>query len=337
MKFVRVELAEAGSHVLGQNVSKGGRRLVRKGVVLGPGEIDKLRQAQIERVYVAQLEPEDIGEEQAAIRIALALKKSSGPSVDVTPSRGGRVSIVAQHDGLWCVNSDGLLALNCIRGLSLATLPNYSRVVAGQLVATLKILPFALPAQAMAQALEQLNLAPVQVTPWLGLKVCLLVSAQAGREDKLLPAFETALAKRLAGWGEPPFLAQFVALGEEPEKALSSAIIDCLQRGADLVLLAGETATMDEQDIGPRAIRAIGGEVVAVGAPVYPGNLLLLGFREGKAIMGMPGCVRSPDNNVVDLILPRLLVGQSVTREDIARLGCGGLLRLSSEPAVKGA
>lgn len=326
MKFVRVALTDACSHVLGQNVSHGGRRLVRKGVVLGAEEIERLQGAGITRVYVAQLSPSDVGEEEAARLIGQNLQRVSRGSVAITPLHGGRVSLTANVAGVCELNRALLLKLNCLRGVALATLPEHTPVGVGQLLATLKIIPFAIPSEVLQQALELVGQLTLKVEPWRGFKVFLLVTAQAGREDKLVPAFRRALAQRLVAWGNPPFAVRFVALGEQPERALATAISDCLQAGAEMVLLAGETATMDADDVGPRAIAALGGSVVAVGAPVYPGNLLLLGSCQGRAVVGMPGCVRSPDLNVVDLILPRLLAGQSLSREDIAYLGCGGLV-----------
>jgi molybdenum cofactor cytidylyltransferase len=96
--------------------------------------------------------------------------------------------------------------------------------------------------------------------------------------------------------------------------------------GAGLVLLAGETAIVDRHDIAPRALERAGGEVVCFGAPVDPGNLLLLGRLYGVAVVGAPGCARSPRENVVDAVLPRLLAGDRLTHADVVALGHGGLL-----------
>ena len=93
-----------------------------------------------------------------------------------------------------------------------------------------------------------------------------------------------------------------------------------------LVLLAGETAIVDRHDIAPRALERAGGAVVAFGAPVDPGNLLLLGRLGAVPVVGAPGCARSPRDNVVDAVLPRLLAGDVLTRADVVALGHGGLL-----------
>jgi molybdenum cofactor cytidylyltransferase len=105
-------------------------------------------------------------------------------------------------------------------------------------------------------------------------------------------------------------------------------------RGVQLLLVVGETATMDADDLIPRAIRDAGGEVRAVGAPVFPGNLLLLGYRGAVSILGAPGCARSRAQNVVDLLLPRLLSGERPGQREIAELGLGGLLQGSGRPGA---
>jgi molybdenum cofactor cytidylyltransferase len=93
-----------------------------------------------------------------------------------------------------------------------------------------------------------------------------------------------------------------------------------------LIILAGETAIMDRYDIAPRAVERAGGKIETVGAPVDPGNLLMLAYLDGVPVLGAPGCVRSPKTNVVDWVLPRLLAGDRLSHIDIVALGHGGLL-----------
>ena len=93
-----------------------------------------------------------------------------------------------------------------------------------------------------------------------------------------------------------------------------------------MIVIAGETSVMDEDDITPRGIKQAGGNIELYGAPVEPGNLLLLAYRDNVPIIGAPGCVKSRETNVVDLILPRLFIGEKVTRADVIEMGEGGLL-----------
>jgi molybdenum cofactor cytidylyltransferase len=120
----------------------------------------------------------------------------------------------------------------------------------------------------------------------------------------------------------------FVALDDEPdEAALAEMLRQQVASGIEMILLAGETAIMDSHDIVPRAIERAGGRVESVGAPVDPGNLLMLAYIRDVPVVGAPGCARSKKINIVDWILPRLLVGDRLTRRDIIELGHGGLLQ----------
>jgi molybdopterin biosynthesis enzyme len=337
MKFRRVTLAEARGHILGHNVSHAGRRVLKKGRRLGEPELVELARTGAERVYVAMLEPADVEEDAAALRIAEALG-SAGPLV-VEPAYGGRVSLRAPDHGVLAVERDRLLELNLLDGVTLATLPDHHALTPGQHVATLKVIPFALPGAIVdaAQALAARGvLAFRKLSPR---RVSILVSGAASREVRLFEAYRAALAERVGGLGAHAISAVYVPLAEEPEHELSQSIRAELDRGVDLLILVGETATMDAEDLAPRAIELAGGEVDVVGAPVFPGNLLLLGHRGRSIIVGAPGCVRSRDSNIIDLLLPRLLLGDRLGRREVAELALGGLLleRQRGVAAVDGA
>jgi molybdenum cofactor cytidylyltransferase len=116
------------------------------------------------------------------------------------------------------------------------------------------------------------------------------------------------------------------------EGAVAAAVAELRAMGAELIISAGETSVVDLEDVTPRGIRLAGGRVEHYGAPVEPGNLLLLAYLDGAQseaplpVLGAPGCVRSRDANIVDLLLPRLMAGERVRKRDIVALGHGGLL-----------
>lgn len=324
MKFRRVPLAEARGHILGHNVSCDGRRLLEKGRRLGDAELDRLGRSGTEVVYAAMLDSSDLEEDAAAVRIAAALTTAS--ALRARGASGGRVSLLAPELGVFAVEREGLLELNSLAGVTLATLPSHRSVAAGQLVATLKVIPFGLPEAtvAAAEALGARGL--LGFRPLCPRRVSLLVSGGASRRERLFEAFRAPLVERVAGLGAHRISAAYVVLERDPELELAAAVRRELDAEVDLLILVGETATMDVDDLGPRAIRRAGGQVDAVGAPVFPGNLLLLGHRGPTSILGAPGCVRSRASNVVDLVLPRLLLGDRLGLRDIAELGHGGLL-----------
>jgi molybdenum cofactor cytidylyltransferase len=157
--------------------------------------------------------------------------------------------------------------------------------------------------------------------------VGLIVSGSASARERVMQGLETPLRTRVESLGSTLGPIDFVPLEDEAdEAALAAALRRQVDSGAGLVILAGETAIVDRHDIAPRAIARAGGEVAGFGAPVDPGNLLLVGYLGPTAILGAPGCARSSKPNVVDLVLPRLLAGERLSRDDIAALGHGGLL-----------
>jgi molybdenum cofactor cytidylyltransferase len=323
MKFARVSLREAEGHILGHNVSHEGRRVLKKGRRLGGSELRELSVAGHEQVYVAMLEPTDVGEDAAALRIATGL--AAAGQLRIKPAYGGRVTLQAPEHGLLGIDRERLLDLNLLDGVTLATLPAHSVVAPGRALATLKVIPFALP-EAQVQAAVSLGAGVLTFRALGQRRVTILVSGAESRRERLLEAYRRPLAERLSGLGAHTLRALYVALGSEPERELAAAIAAEVDAGIDLLIMVGETATMDVDDLTPQAIARAGGCVDVVGAPVFPGNLLLLGRRGSTLILGAPGCVRSRASNIVDLLLPRLLLGDRLSRRDIAALGQGGLL-----------
>jgi molybdenum cofactor cytidylyltransferase len=192
-----------------------------------------------------------------------------------------------------------------------------------------KVLPFAIPEDtaraAVAAAGEGGSL--LSVTPLSQRAVVLLLCGSPSARERVARDFEPPLRARLAALGSSIHALEFVPLEDETgEVALADALRRHVDGGAELLLLAGETAIVDRHDIAPRAIERAGGEVVAFGAPVDPGQLLLLARFGSVPLVAAPGCARSAKENVLDVVLPRLLAGDRLERADLVGLGHGGLL-----------
>jgi molybdenum cofactor cytidylyltransferase len=161
--------------------------------------------------------------------------------------------------------------------------------------------------------------------------VALILSGSASIREKLLDDF-APLTDRIATLGSQVTATHFIPLEDETgEAALAERLREQRAAGAQLIVLAGETAIMDRHDIVPRAVERAGGRVEAVGAPVDPGNLLMVGYLGEVPVLGAPGCARSRKTNIVDWVLPRLLAGDRLTRADLFALGHGGLLEDAPE------
>lgn len=327
MKFGPVPLADAENAILGHNVADAdGRRTFRKGRPLSAEDLVRLGEMGHTVVYAAILEPGDVGEEEAALRVTRALAgdglRLSGPST-------GRVNLYATGLGVVRVDRDALLELNSCDGVTLATRLADTAVAAGRMVATTKILPYALPESVVARAEEigRLHAPLVAVDLLPARRVGLILSGSSGARQRVEAGFASALEQRLSALGSRLERIDYVCLDEEGgEDRLARLLRQHRREGFELLVLAGETAIQDRQDIAPRAVERAGGEVICFGAPVDPGNLLLLAELDGVPVLGAPGCARSPKTNIVDLVLPRLLVGDCLSRSDIVAFGYGGLL-----------
>lgn len=323
MKFGPVPVEEAVGRRLAHNIADGqGNRLFRKGRPLTPEDVDRLRAAGYREVVVATLEPGDVEEDEAAWRIA---QGCAGPGLRLVKAAGGRVNFIAEVAGVFWVEVPRLEALNRIRGVTLATLLRGSVVRPRQMVASLKIIPFALPEErvAQAEAVARGDGPLMGVAPFQPRRVALILSGHPAVWPRLVADFEEPLRERVEACGGR-WLGTRTVLHREGD--LAEAMAGALDQGADFLILAGETAIMDEEDMAPRAIRRIGGVVAVFGAPVDPGNLLLVAYRGEVPILGAPGCARSRHRNVVDEVIPRLMAGMRLTQAEVAAMGHGGLL-----------
>ncbi len=322
MKFGPVPVAEADGGVAVHSIRKGSL-VLKKGTVIGPREIAALKTAEIPEIVVARLEPGDVSEDEAAADIAAAV---AGEGVRVDRAFTGRANHFAETAGVLLVNKQGIDCLNLIdEAVTFATLPAFKPVVAGEMIATVKIIPFAVAGEVRDAAVSVARAAAplVRVAPYRIRKVGVVSTILPGLADKVVEKTLRVTAERLAPAG-----ASIVAERRVPHEqtALAKALEEVLREGAELVIVFGASAIADRRDVIPAAVEAIGGKVEHFGMPVDPGNLLLLADARGRPLLGAPGCARSPKENGFDWVLMRLLAGLEVPREAITGLGVGGLL-----------
>jgi hypothetical protein len=326
MKFAPVPLSEARGKILGHNIADAdGRRLLRKGKPLTDEDLEKLHALGRSSVYVAEIEADDVDENRAAKRVAEAV---CGPGLDIPGVASGRANLLSNEVGLLRIDVERLAQINRCEGITLAALTTHSPVRPRQIVATVKIIPYALPESVVRAAEIVASGRPVVYVDALPSRsVGIILSGSASMHERLVSDF-APLRDRIERLGSTVAQTGFVALDDEPdEAALARMLRQQVDSGIGMILLAGETAIMDPHDIVPRAVERAGGRVESVGAPVDPGNLLMLAYLDEVPVVGAPGCARSRKTNIVDWILPRLLVGDRLTRRDIIEMGHGGLLQ----------
>ncbi|MBL8672667.1 MAG: molybdopterin-binding/glycosyltransferase family 2 protein [Alphaproteobacteria bacterium] len=322
MRFGPVPVAEAEGAVLAHG-RRVGSAVFKKGRVLSASDVAALTAANVGEVVVARLEPDDVSEDAAAAGLAAAI---AGPGLTVSAAFTGRANLFAAAPGVVQIDRQGVNAFNAVdESITLATLQPFDLVAARDMVATLKIIPYAVTASVVSQCRQLaasrplLRLAPLRgrpcglvhtITP--GFKRSLI-----GSTSSVMRARLTALASTLADERECP---------HEPN-ALAAALTAMAVGPADILMVVGASAIIDRRDVIPAAIEQAGGTIVHCGMPVDPGNLLLLGRISGKPVLGLPGCARSPKLNGFDWILWRLLCDLPVERADVMGMGVGGLLK----------
>lgn len=319
MFFGRVPVVEAAGAMLAHQV-RAGEASFRKGHVLAPADVAALQAAGVAAVTVARLEPGDLAEDEAAARLAAA---ALGAGLRADPAFTGRANLFASEGGLFVPDTAGVDAFNSIDpDLTLATLPAFRRVVAGEMVATLKIIPFAVPG-AMVEAGARALAGALRVAPFRPKRVALLSLRLPGLKESVIEKTRRVTEARLAALGST--LVQEMRL-EHAQGALEAALATLDPASFDLLIIFGAAAIADRRDVVPAGLEAMGGRVIHLGMPVDPGNLLLLAEWQGKPVLGAPGCARSPRENGFDWVLARLCADVPVTAADIQRMGVGGLL-----------
>ena len=320
MKFGPVSPREAEGATAVHTIRQGSL-VLKKGTLIGPVEVRALEAAGIPKIVVARLDADDVSEDQAAADIANAV---AGPGVRVDKAFTGRANLFADKAGILVVEKDAIDDLNRVdEAITFATLPAYKPVVEGEMIATVKIIPFAVADSARKAALKVASKPFVRVAPYKIRKVGVVSTILPGLSAKVVDKTLKITQERLAPAG-----ATIVAERRVPhdQAALAKALNEVLKEGAELVVVFGASAIADRRDVIPAAVEAIGGKIEHFGMPVDPGNLMLIGQAKGQPVLGAPGCARSPKENGFDWVLMRLLAGLPVSRSDITGMGVGGLL-----------
>lgn len=323
MQFGSVPVRKAAGGILGHSLSLGRERF-RKGRLLTAADIAALEAAGHTTIYVARLDDSDMAEDEAARRIAEAL---AGPQARTAAAFTGRANLYAETAGLVRIDTARLDALNELdEALTVATLADYEPVEAGQMLATVKIIPFAAPRAVIESGEQMLKGQPplVQVAPFHPHDIGLVLTRVNDTKDSVLAKTEQAVAQRLAQLNSR-IRAQRTVAHDETE--IAKAITELKAEGCAPILVFGASATVDREDVVPAGLTRAGGDVLHFGMPVDPGNLLMLGRHGDVSVVGVPGCARSPKLNGFDWVLQRLCADIPVSRRDIMRMGGGGLLK----------
>ncbi len=321
MKFGPVPTAQAEGAVLAHALQLAGGKL-KKGHLLQPEDIAALQAEGVADVIVARLEADDVAENLAATGLAHAIVPDEGVAgLSIEPAFTGRVNLRAKAAGILRVEAEAIAAINAVDPMiTLACLPTFQRVTAGMMVATVKIIPYAVPQKSLNQACDVARNALSLIEPVIT-SARLILSEVAGQKPSLNDKAVSAIGGRLDALG---VVLTHVETVPHTRVAMAAAIKAASE---DLVLVLTASATSDIEDVMPGGLCDAGGQVIRFGMPVDPGNLLVLGRRDAQSVIGLPGCARSPALNGADWVLERVICGVPLGSHDIAAMGVGGLLK----------
>ena len=298
-------------------------RVLKKGALLDAAAIAALRTAGHADVIAARFEPGDVSENDAADRLAAAF---DAPGLSRRRAATGRVNLHAARAGLLLVNAGTVDRINAAdEALTLATLPDSTAVAAGDMVATIKVIPFAVAGAVLDRVEAIARGEPAfALHPFRKLRTGLVLSELPGLKESVTEGTIEATEARVTGFGGtllPPLRCPHA------EAPIAAALQQLLAAGAELLLVAGASATVDRRDVGPAGVVSAGGEITHFGMPVDPGNLICLGRIGAVHALVLPGCARSPRANGIDWVLRRIFADLPVGPAEIMRMGVGGLLK----------
>jgi molybdopterin biosynthesis enzyme len=291
----------------------------RRGHIVRAEDIPKLLDIGKRHLYVMELDKDEVHEEDAARRLA---KAAAGAHLLLSDPSEGRVNLVAEISGLLKIDADLLCRFNALGDLMLATLPSNRYVKRGEVVAGTRTIPVVIREEVIRKAEALCNGHPiVEILATPARRVHLIVTGSEVYTGRIQDGFEPVVRKKLAEMGSE--LAGKKLATDDPEQ-ISSLIRDACNAGAELILVSGGMS-VDPDDKTPEGIRRSGARIESHGFPVLPGSMFLMAYLDNVPILGLSGCVLHDAFSAFDILLPRLLAGEKITRADIVAMGHGGL------------
>ncbi|MCD9023605.1 molybdopterin-binding protein [Cohnella sp. NL03-T5] len=302
-------------------------RLFRKGHVVVSDDIPKLKDIGKENLYVIELADTDLHEDEAALRMAVAL---GGDNTAYGEPHEGKVSIKSEITGLACIAREVVDEINRLGEIALASITNHRVVHPGDGLAATRAIPLIVP-ELKVQDVERIagdyrkkyGSSPVSVRPFRSMKIGLLTTGSEVFSGRITDKFGPAVRAKLEALGSEVAEQKFVP---DDRHTIVKDIHYFLEQGYDMILVTGGMS-VDPDDRTPGAIAEAGTDIVSYGTPMLPGSMLLFGYLRGVPIFGLPGCVMHDPYTSFDVLLPRVLAGDTVVKEDIVGMGYGGLYR----------
>jgi molybdopterin biosynthesis enzyme len=293
----------------------------RRGHIIRPEDVSKLLDVGKANIYVMNLEKDELHEEDAARRLA---KAAAGTNLKLTDPSEGRINLVAEISGLLKIDADLLFRFNSLGDLMLATLPSNRYVKKGDVVAGTRTIPVFVKEVLIQRAEEMCKDHPiVQVLAMPARKIHLIVTGSEVFTGRIKDGFEPVVSRKVSEMGSH---LESVKLAPDDPDIIAGYIQEAKEAGAEIILVSGGMS-VDPDDKTPEGIRRSGAKIESHGFPVLPGSMFVMAYFHETPVVGLSGCVLHDSFTAFDMLLPRLLAGEKITRADIMAMGHGGLQR----------
>ena len=292
----------------------------KKGHLIREEDIELLKDAGKYHILALDLDENQLHEEDAAIRIAEAIK---GNGIYTQGPSEGKVTLKAEYKGLLKVNVNALDKINSIDMVTLATLHNNTLVEKDQAIAGTRIIPLCIDKEVIEQVEElcKVNKAILDIKKLNSFKVGIVVTGTEVYEGRIKDKFGVVLENKAKYYGNTVVGLRY---SKDDSEMIKGCIEELISEGANLIFTSGGMS-VDADDVTPIAIREASDEVISYGSPVLPGSMFMVAYRGDLPIIGVPACGMYHKITVLDLVLPRILAGERITKNDMAKLGHGGL------------
>ena len=292
----------------------------KKGYVIQKKDVPELLKIGKQYLYVLDLGNDQLHEDDAAKRIASAI---SDQDLEFSEPREGKINISTKHAGLLKINVDALLQVNKMESIIVATLKNNFPCKKGEIIAGTRIIPLTIPTKNI-EALETLTKKTgtlLSVKPYKPLKIGAVVTGSEVFNGLITDDFGPSVGKKITDAGCT--LVKKIIVPDEVT-AISNAILELKKLGCEMIITTGGLS-VDPDDVTRQGVIRTGADVTFYGSPVLPGAMLMVSQLTGIPIISLPACVFYYKQTVFDLIFPRVLAGETITEDDIAAMGHGGL------------
>lgn len=295
-------------------------RAFKRGHIVRYEDIPRLLNMGKEYLYVLDLSEGLIHEDEAAVRLARA---AAGAGIDLSEPKEGKVGLIAKYDGLLKINVGVLTAINEIEEIIFATLHSNQYVTAGKTVGGTRVIPLTIDERKINAAEEicRRNAPLAMLKPFKSYKAGIVITGSEVYRERITDKFSPVVNAKFAKFGSkvmPPILVP------DSSTIIAQAVHTLLAEGAEIIAVTGGMS-VDPDDVSPAGIREAGAEIVTYGAPTLPGAMFMLAYLGNVPVIGLPGCVMYHSTTVFDLVLPRLLAGERLTKQDILNFAHGGL------------